>query len=408
MAAYVGYYESAYQQLCRQLDADVGTLRRLRWERPVLRGQPGEANAAAEAASALADFAAVDESVRDALADKVYYGKPLSPAEQELLHGRRALLDRLRAATHHGWAQTELAPERGSEMHVPPYPRAIDAALLLLAQAETQPPDECLRIATDVVRLGQDMVPGGPLEAVSVSMRMTSVAVPVIVRCAARGDLTTLRRAAHELHTLATHPPPSGVTLELTDIVSAMKLRSLAALSNKSSATLVWQTVRERPVLLKAWSLFADPTRYRQITPERYPDGLDELKREQDFRTQSRLPTVASDAGGVIDFLYDDMRGQALLRALTIGVGTLAERAYRGKLPSAPVSLRDVALLDPFRGQPLGFRVAADGSELVLWSVGEDLKDDFGSDEWADAAPLDVTVHLPLSKLDDPRMRKAP
>ncbi len=407
LASYVGFYESAYQRMCRQLDADVGTLRRLRWERPVVRGQPGEANAAAEAAAALADWTPIGDDARDGIAQKLYYGTALSPAEHALLEARKGLLERVRNATQHGWAQTELTPERGAQMRVPAYPRAVEVAVLLLARGQEAAPDECLRLATDVIRLGQDLVPGGPLEAVSVSMRLTSVASPVIAHCAARADLTTLRRAAHELHTLATHPPPSGAALELTDIVSAMKLRALAALTNKPTAALVWQTLMARPALLKDWALFDGPTRFREITPERYPDGLDDLKRQQDLRQQSKTGSVAADAGSLVDFLYDDMRGQALLRGLTVGVATLAERVYRGKLPSEPVSLHDVALLDPFRGKSLSFRVSADGTELTLWSVGEDLKDDFGSDAWSDVAPLDVTLHFVLPKLEEPKARRA-
>jgi hypothetical protein len=115
---------------------------------------------------------------------------------------------------------------------------------------------------------------------------------------------------------------------------------------------------------------------------------------------------VAADAAGVLDYLYDDMRGQALLRGLTLGMATLAERAYRGKTPNEPAGGKEPELCDPFRGQPFGYRIAADGSEIVLWSVGEDLHDDHGSDEWTDAAPIDVTLHFPLALIEEPKEQK--
>lgn len=398
LSGHVGYYEWAYRGLSRSLDADLGTWRRLRWERPVLRGTPGDGNAAQEEFAALAGFAALPDPVREALADQVRYGKPLGKDQLALLQERGPALDHLRDATTHTFARTELVPERGLAMRVPDYPRMVDASLLLLARAETAPPDECLRIANDVIRLGQDLVPGGPLEAASVSMRLTSLAAPVIARCATKADLTTLRRSAHELHTLATHAPPTGATIELQDIVTAMKLRKLATLADKPDASAVLAALLDRPRLLGAWALYTDPTRFRQLVPSHYPDAIDDWKREQDARArmQTQMPMVANDSAGILDFLYDDMRGQAILRDLTVGVATLADRAYRGKLPTDAVGAREPELCDPFFGKPLGYRIGSDGTEFVVWSVGEDLHDGNGSDEWADAAPLDVTVHFPV------------
>jgi hypothetical protein len=228
-------------------------------------------------------------------------------------------------------------------------------------------------------------------------MRLTSLSVPVISRCLTKADAVNMRKSAQELLLLATHPPPTGSSIELLDLTTASKLRRRAALTNKSGPAEVLSTIRERPDFLKAWQFyFTDPTRARKINPAEYPDSVDAWKREQDARTQSTLPYVAQDAAGVMDYLYDDMRGQALLRALAVGLGTVAERSLRGRLPSEPIGLRNPALRDPYRGQPLNYRVADDGHELTLWSVGEDLRDDRGTDAWGPSAPRDVTVHLPL------------
>jgi len=110
----------------------------------------------------------------------------------------------------------------------------------------------------------------------------------------------------------------------------------------------------------------------------------------------------------VLARIQDDMRGQALLRMLSIGLSTLAERAYRGSLPPQPSGLRDSGLADPFRGQPFNYRVAANGSELTLWSVGEDYRDDAGSDDWNGPAPRDVTLHFALASRESKPVRKRP
>jgi hypothetical protein len=90
------------------------------------------------------------------------------------------------------------------------------------------------------------------------------------------------------------------------------------------------------------------------------------------------------------------MRAQAIVRMLTVGFSALAERAYRGSMPSSPAALKESALTDPFRAQPFRYSVASNGVELAIWSVGADLRDDNGADEWTEAGPRDIAVHFPL------------
>jgi hypothetical protein len=403
---FVGYHERAYQRMGRALDADLAALRKFRWERPVLRGPPGEANAADEIYAALDAWRPLARDVRDGMADKVYYGQPLSAAEAQALQERSTPLRALRDAAQQRWSRTDLVPELGSNMRVPAYPRLIEAALGLLGSAQGASTDECLQRATEVVRIGQDLIPAAPLEAVSTATRLTALAARVIARCAQTADLASLRHVSHELHLLATHPAPIGSCIEFEEIATAMELRRRAALSNKASAWHVARAALERPQLLAAWTAHEGPARFRQITPEHYPDAMEDWKREQDFRLQSASAEVRTSAEHVLARIQDDMRGQALLRMLSIGLGTLAERAYRGTLPSQPTGLRDAAFTDPFRGQPFNYRVAANGSEFTLWSVGEDFRDDAGSDEWNDAAPRDVTLHFALGARDTKPARK--
>jgi len=93
------------------------------------------------------------------------------------------------------------------------------------------------------------------------------------------------------------------------------------------------------------------------------------------------------------------MRGQALLRTLSVGVATLAERSRRGRAPREPVTLSEPALVDPYNGQPLKWRITQDGTELSIWSVGEDRRDDKGTSDWTTQAPIDVVVHFRLRPL---------
>ena len=70
--------------------------------------------------------------------------------------------------------------------------------------------------------------------------------------------------------------------------------------------------------------------------------------------------------------------------------------------PHEPIALDEPGLRDPYNGQPLKWRIAQDGTELSLWSVGEDMRDDKGSSEWTSEAPLDVVLHFRLRSLDPP------
>jgi hypothetical protein len=399
--AFTAYSQHKFRQLSEALDAQIATFKRQRWERPTLRGQPEEGNAALEAFAALKGFPGLDAKERDALAGELYYGQPLSAVHVELIGKHALMITKLRNATQRGWATTEVAVEQGENAALPPYPLLMDAALLMLAQAARSSPDDCLMIGTDVLRLGQDLVPGAPLEAASVSMRMTSVASPVLTRCASEGSFDALPRAARELNTLATHPPPTGGGIELADILAQVKLRRLAELFPQGGDDSLLTRLRRRPVLFEASTHFENPTRWRELTPDRYPQALETWQREYEWRSRSELPLVADASANVQGWLYDDMRGQALLRALTVGVATLAERARQKRTPREPVSLSETSLRDPFNGQPLKWRMSQEGRELSIWSVGEDRRDDKGSSDWASQAPLDVVVHFRLRPFED-------
>ena len=395
LGAALAYFEHAYRGLAHALERDVAHARAYRWERPVLRGAMGDGNAADEIYAALHDWQPLGRPLKRAIAEKVYYGLPLEAAQQSALKERGIALRALRGAVQQRWSRSELTLERGSSMRVPDYPKLSEAALGLLAEAGSSSPDTCLQTATDVLRIGQDIVPGAPLEAVSVNAHLAALSARVIARCALRADMPALRRTTHELRVLATHPAPTGTGIELQELAIAADYQRRASLTGQPSPLHVAQTLVARPQLIASWAGLSNAARFRHISAERYPEALEDWKREHDYRARSR-PDLEKQAAQVSLRLEDDMRAQAIVRMLCVALSALSERAYRGIMPQAPGALRETALLDPYRGQPLRYSVSSNGAELTLWSVGADFRDDGGSEDWTESGPRDVTLRVAL------------
>lgn len=394
LAGYVGWSQADYSKRSSTLDSYVVSFRQQRWERPILRGLGTEGNAAVRAWEALDGFAGLSDADRDALALSLSVNEPLSDAQRTLLGAHVDRIERVRAATRFTWSMAQLPLEQGLRMSAPAYPRAIDAALLMLGHALTQEPDACLEEAADAVRFGQDLVPGAPLEAVSIATRIASLASPVASRCAQGASQSAMLRAAHEFHVMATTAPPIGFNIEFSDLVLLVELRDQANLFSPHGDASAWTRLRQRPGLYDAWTYVDRPMRWRSLRSTAYPETLSTWRREHEWRAQAMAPLVARESAGVLGWIYDDMRGQALLRATAVGLATLADRTRQGRIPATPVGVSDTALRDPFSGRSLRWRIAQDGSEITLWAVGEDLRDDKGTDEWAPQAPLDVAVHV--------------
>lgn len=393
----VGRSELKHRELSDAVSAHIAAYEGQRWARPVLRGSPSDGNAAAEAQKALNGFKRMSAEAREQLATAVHYGKALGPDELAWVDAQAYRIASLHAAASRSWAVTALDPQEPESPPPPDYVRFVDAMLYVLADAGRLPPDACLPAACDAVRLGQDLVPGAPLEAASVSMRITSLAAPVIARCARGASYAALVNAARELHLMASNPPPTFGGIELADTQALVRIRDLSSVWPPPPGENPIKRLQRRPVLIEAFKHFDKPARWRAVSPTKYPQALQTWIEEQEWRDRSELPLVREASGDVTGFLSDDMRGQALIRVLTVGLATLAERVNRERLPREPINLKDPALADPFNGRPLLWRVASDGGELSIWSVGEDLRDDKGSSEWAKQAPLDVTIHFSLS-----------
>jgi hypothetical protein len=396
IAGYTGYSELRYRQSGDVLETEIATYHRQRWERPVLRGGASDRNAAGTALEALKGFAGLTAEQRDALASHLYFGEQLAAPVAALLEQHKVMIAKLRAATLSSWSMTEIDAAQGDAASTPPYPLVMDAVLLALADGARAEPDGCLLACADVLRLGQDLVPGAPLEAASVSARIDSVAVPVITRCAARATPDALFRTARELHMMAAHPPPIGASVELADLLAKAKVHAQGELFPKNGGDGPLARLLGRPALLDAFAFFDKPARWRELSSEHYPQTLETWLKEQEWRAHAQLPLVPSVTAEVDGWLLDDMRGQALLRVLTVGLGTLADRATRQRMPREPTALSEPTLCDPFNGRQLKWSLAQDGSELAVWSIGEDRRDDKGADRWTAQAPVDVVVHFRL------------
>jgi hypothetical protein len=406
VTGFAGYSEMRFRQLSDALDAEIATYKRQRWDRPSLRGAAGEGNASSEAVATLDDFTGITSEQRDALAAHAYYGSPLAAPDLALLDQHKQRIAKLRSATLNSWAMNEMTLERGDVAGPPSYPLVMDAVLLALADGARVSADECLLACADVIRLGQDLVPGAPIEAASVSMRITSVASPMIARCAAQANPDALYRAAREFQVLAMHPPPTGGSIEVADLMAKVELRALAELLPDDSGDSPFTRLRRRPALLDAWAYFDNPARWRELSADRYPQALETWLKEHQWRARSGMRLVARATSDIDGWLLDDMRGQALVRAQAVGLATLAERTRRKRMPREPINLDDPALRDPFNGQPLKWRMSADAAELTLWSIGEDRRDDKGSTEWTPQAPRDVVAYFKLRSLEPPEPTK--
>jgi len=402
---YLGYSQWQFGQLSNALEGDIATLHRLRWERPVLRTPELDGNAADAIYAALEGAEPLPPKVRNSIAEQLHFGQPLTPEQRKPIEKWNETIGKLRDATHHGWSATPMQIGLARGMPVPDYPLLLDAALVSLGSASIARGDGCLTIAADTIRYGQDLVTGAPMEASSVSARIASIASRVAGYCVADASPQGLRRAAAEFRILATQAPPTGSGIEVADLLAAMEVRRLSALTNDDGFATLAERLRKRTRLYSEWKFLGRPSKWRKIAPESYPGALDDWRGEHDLRVRSDHETVRRATVGVLDWLYDDMRGQALTRAMAVGLATVAERARRGRMPRQPLGIRDAGLRDPFSGADLGFRIAQDGGELTLWSVGEDMRDDRGTDEWGTEAPLDVVVHLRLPAIQDERSK---
>ena len=362
--------EREIRALSRELDASIRSFDGRRDVRPVHRGEPIDGNARAAIDEALAEMGDLSALGTEDVSRGIREGAPTAETLELARRHSKALL-RLRSATRrtYSWNATDLS--RGAEVDVPPIVGLLRAVKLLLAQALTGSPDECLRIVADSIRLGQDLAPGAGFIGLMAVPIMTHLAVPVAQRCAPRADEASLRRAAAELRVLATSQPGVAEALEIEAIFYGVTARHEIV-----EAPLIPRDVRGfqrwwyRNVVLEAWREVGSgaPRRWRRIGETGFPGVLPAWQAELDRFAGSPNPLVGPVFGGGHLRRYIVRTGEALalIEALAISHATMAEQVGTGAVAARPAWVDDPALADPFTGEPLVWRFVDGGTALEI------------------------------------------
>ncbi len=354
-----------------------------RFERPVLRGTAAEGNAADAERALLEPLDKLDPKTFDPLTKLFRDGGPMPPAIVALVEQHRAALEALRAASQRTHAWTQVPFEQGASAQIPPFVSRLRTNKLLLAMATRADPADCMRIAADAIRIGQDGGAGVGLIGSAIAAAQTELAIPVLLRCAARADTAARRDAAREVAVLAAHPLPLGDAFEAEGLMAGGSFRGLAldvpAFPTSSAALESWSG---RGIALDAWQhVAAEAEKLRGLDVRRVPEGLALLEQLEQAATRSPNPLVAMITPTRASLVIREATAQTHLRATVVLLEALADPA------ADPAGLvRKPELADPFSGRPLAFRREPAG--LVLCSVGPDGKSDDGKGD-------DVVTTLP-------------
>lgn len=343
-----------YASQLRVLEAQIADFHEQRWERPVLRGEPVEGNAFERLEAAVAPFRGLreDPSVVAPVA-----GRDASAALRALLEHHARDLDAYRAASQAAWSFGDYPVERGlnaQEIEYVPHRRARE---LLAARAALSAPDECVSIATDIVRTSQDLAAGRSLVGgmmLGVDVELVAALLP---RCLIAADAATRARAVRELGILAEHPAPIGYAMEIEALsagaMSAHLLRPLGRLPTDGAAWEAWWTATD---VLDAWEILARDAADRRRIGERYPADIADLRAWEHGLASSTNPLLGLLAPSLHPFLRHDAATVTRVRMLLA-----MARLLTGEPPSI---LREPALHDAVTGRPIASRETEAGLEL--------------------------------------------
>lgn len=385
-----------FQGAVARLNSELEVHSKRHWKRPVLSGKPIPGNAATEIWAALANVQPMSASQRASVAEGLYYGQWPPSAGFSLEEATVRATSRLSEASLRESTATSLRMGQGASMAVPDYERVVDGTLRVLAVGRGGTAAQCMGAATSAIRLGQDIIPGSPIEAISVSARITTLASAVLLRCAPRAAPGELRDTLRELRVLVQNPPPAAQGFRLAELLLGVEQARLGQISANWRPLAFAETVARRRRIMNEMNLLVDSS---SAFPEgRYLAWLDTLRvRDARLRAAGRLD-LADSLGRGVGFLYDYMRGEAALRATTVGIATMLSYARGGRMPERLVGLSDPQFADPFSGRPLLHRFSRAEHALFIWSLGEDLRDGGGADGWTAEAPEDVVVMVRLPK----------
>ena len=293
-----------------------------------------------------------------------------------------AALRTFRSAASRATSRSEPEIERGlADVPIAPVQLHLRAVDLLLVRASLSPPEECLALCTDAVRLGQQLVPGEGLVGAMIAAVDIEHAAPVITGCARTASNEQLATTAKELVSLAEHAPALGESFEIESLLGGVSMRQLTGGRTwiPTSGGEV-ESLFTLEIVLGAWDELArDPAQYRAIRADAYPAAVGVWTAEATRLRTSTNPLLGMGTVAFDKYLYRDMGAQALLRALAIMVDGLSRRDEQGAIPKDPSPLlKDKALADPFDGNPLHWEIDATGA-MRVWSVGKDTADQRGA-----------------------------
>jgi hypothetical protein len=323
------------------------------WERPVLRGEPQDRNAAKAQLAALDALDGADPRVLAAIAVSVRDGTPLSEASLALIQAKGPVLAALRRATQGRFAFTHA----DFQEKAPPRPvRALVDTKLLLGAATREAPAECLRIAADAIRLAQDRAPGELLVSWMVSVFAVNISAPLIVRCGEKLDAAERAAAVGELRILAEHAPSFGEILDNEWFFLSYEMihaAPAAAADGMRVEGLMWDGVDR---------FVASPPDLVDVDAAHYPEAFKTVARYDAFWSGDANPLLQIARVETVNYAHQDARAQATLRALVVTLELQGEGVVG---PRTRAALDSPTLRDPFTGVALRTEKLPDGGVRV-------------------------------------------
>jgi len=342
------------------------------WSPHALRGESVDGNGATLQRAALS---ALD-------APEALFGKkgrceePTADAIAWTVEHREAL-ETLRAASRAKTAFASFNLAQGETAPLPNLRGLSSAHEALLVMAASSPPEECLAIAADAVRLAQQWAPGAGLVGTMLAALRQSEAARAMVGCSVGAPPAALIRSAHELAVLAEDAPNAGAgdTLEVEYLWLAAATRSSLLLSDGFPRTrLDWEAIATGDTVIEAWGVTLDHVEAAQrIGSLGYPEAATTWTALSDSDHQSKNLLVSLAPGNDV-YSKRDRESLATLRAAATLMAELAWRVRDGSDASPPPA----ALADPFVKGSLSVQ-REDGKALRVWSVGANGTDDGGS-----------------------------
>lgn len=367
LAAGGGYAALRLQARAALRDADgaigprIAEYEQRRWSRPVLRGAAREGNAAALQLEAAAPLSAIDPKLAGDLPERVRRGEPLPAALLAEANARAPALASMRASTQAGWSYSRADLRTWPDLAEPRRAPTLRGWELLLARALGDEPGECLRVASDVIRMGQDLAPGASLSGAVMAAIAIEDAAPVAIRCAQRADAATRVAAIAELRALIAAPPPTGRALADDWLATVAGTHRRISSDPGPNFFSRFRDARAMDEMARMWTT-ADA-----VTAADYPQGLQRILADEGAREGSKNALVQLSLHGNFRHVLREARAEAVLRALVVAI-TAIDGGASG--PQAQAALADAALKDPFTGRALETEVL-DGA-LVVYSRGYD------------------------------------